>query len=169
MLRKLLEKDAPFMYEWMQDDKVLMGLSSKFETMTLQDCEKFIFVSQNDEANIHKAIVNENDEYLGTVSLKHVNQKYHSAEFAIVLRTKAIRRGYGKNAMNEIIDLGFHEYMLENIYWQVLKANEHAIGFYDHLGYNRTDNVPYSITDAYGGLHPEKYYWYYAKRMEKQI
>jgi diamine N-acetyltransferase len=160
MLRKLSIKDAPYMYEWMQDNNVLTGLSNKFRNMTLSDCENFINRSQNDGLNIHRAIVDAEDQYLGTVSLKNISNTYHSAEFAIVLRSNVIGHGYGKRAMREILNLGFEQYHLDIVFWQVLRSNKRARGFYDYLGYIQTEEVPEYIIRPYGGLHLEKYCWY---------
>ena len=162
MLRKLEIKDAPYMYEWMKDEKVLKGLSNKFQTLTIQDCIEFIEKSQDDQSDVHRAIVNSNDEYMGTISLKHMDADRKTAELAIVLRTEASGGGYGRCAMRDIIAAGVHEFGLEEIYWQVLRTNDHAIGFYNHLNYKRVSSIPEHITKPYGGIHPELYYWYCA-------
>ena len=41
-LRKLEEKDAPLMLEWMHDDSVVHNLATDFSKKTLDDCKKFI-------------------------------------------------------------------------------------------------------------------------------
>ena len=160
MLRKLKIKDAPYMYKWMNDEKVLKGLSNKFHNMRLQDCIDFIEKSQDDQSDVHRAIVNSNDEYMGTISLKHIDAERKTAELAIVLRSEASGEGYGRCAMRDIIASGFQKLGLEKIYWQVLRTNDHAIGFYNHLGYMHVSSIPEQIAKPYGGIHPELYYWY---------
>lgn len=163
MLRELCAKDARYMYEWMNDSKILNGLSDKFKNMSLQKCMLFIENSTENTNDLHLAIADYNDEYMGTVSLKHIDTTYHIAEFAIVLRTKALGQGLGREAMESILAIGFKKYGLNVIYWQVLKENSHAIGFYDHLGYHRTAVLPDQIIRPYGGIHNESFLWYYAE------
>lgn len=133
-LRKLELKDAPLMLEWMHDKNVIEYLAKDFSSFTLVDCEKFIIDSQNDEGNLHLAIVNDSDEYQGTVSLKNIDMSEKSAEFAIAIRSSAIGKGIGKFAMQEIMKVGFEEMKLHKIYWNVQKSNKRAIGLYNQFG-----------------------------------
>ena len=41
-LRKLEQKDAEFMLEWMHDSSVVGNLKNNFETKTIEDCRSFI-------------------------------------------------------------------------------------------------------------------------------
>ena len=70
-LRNLELKDAPLMLEWMHDESVVGKLKGNFIEKTLADAESFILASANKKENIHLAIVSDEDEYMGTVSLKH--------------------------------------------------------------------------------------------------
>lgn len=131
-LRKLELKDASFMLEWMHDSDVIKNLRNDFSSKTILDCELFILNQAKD--SIHLAIVNENDEYMGTVSLKHIIKD--SAEFGITVRKSAMGNGYSKFAMLEMIKRGF-EMGLNTIYWCVDPLNFRAIRFYEKLGYQR--------------------------------
>ena len=71
-LRNLELKDAPLMLEWMHDESVVGKLKGNFIEKTLADAESFIVASANKDKNIHLAIVSDEDEYMGTVSLKNV-------------------------------------------------------------------------------------------------
>lgn len=161
-LRRLEKKDASFMLEWMHDTNVTVGFQKNFGQKTLADCEEFIEAAQNSENDLHLAAVDDNDEYMGTVSLKNIRNK--SAEFAITFRSCAMGKGFSQIAMAEIIRRGFEELGLEKIYWCVLKDNARAIRFYDKNGYSRTNDVPAEI---YGGIHCpytdnqlESFIWY---------
>ena len=97
----MLEKrDAPYMLEWMHDANVVEHLKNDFSSLTIADCERFILNSTNDDEDIHFAIVDEADEYLGTISLKHIYDK--NAEFAIVIRKIAMGKGVSQEAMKKI-------------------------------------------------------------------
>ena len=73
-LRKLELKDAEAMLEWMHSKNVVEMLAQNFEDKTIEDCKQFIRNANEDESIfLHRAICNDADEYLGTVSLKHIN------------------------------------------------------------------------------------------------
>ena len=123
-LRNLQEKDTPMMLEWMHDKDVIQFLKTNFAGMSIDDCQKFIAGADKENKDIHKAIVNEEDEYMGTVSLKHIAN--NMAEFAIAIRKKAMAKGIASAAMREIIRYGFEEKKLNVIYWCVDEKNQYT-------------------------------------------
>ena len=134
-LRKLKQSDAPLMLEWMHYEDVVHFMKADFQHKTLGDCERFIESSQEDSKNIHLAAVDDTDIYMGTVSLKNIDNG--SSEFAITMRKEAMGKGYAAEAMKQIIDKGFNELELEYIYWYVRPENKRAVRFYDKNGYQR--------------------------------
>lgn len=157
-LRQLELKDAPTMLEWMHDESVVKNLSANFAQKKLQDCEAFIKASENDKENLNLAIVDENDEYMGTVSLKHIDQQNGTAEFAITVHSKAMGKGYSKYGMKTILEMGLKEIGLKNIYWCVSTENARAIRFYDKNGYKRVTQVPKKISEPY--VNHKNLIWY---------
>jgi len=142
MLRELKIDDAPLMLEWMHDESVISGLQPElFRKRTLDDCVKFITSCHNSTDSCHLAIVNENNEYLGTISLKMIDSYYKDSEFAIVLRSSAQGKGYATQAMKEIMTIAFEKYQLEEVYWNVLANNIAAIKLYERCGYTRLKEV----------------------------
>ena len=162
-LRQLQLKDAPLMLEWMHDESVVENLSANFGAKKLSDCEAFIKASKEDEANLNLAIVDDNDEYMGTVSLKHIDKKNKNAEFAVAMRTCAMGKGYSKYGMAEIIRIGLEEMGLNEVYWCVSPANKRAVRFYDKNEYIR---VPHNEINCVGYTQEqiEEFIWYSAKR-----
>ncbi len=165
-LRKLQDKDAPFMLEWMHDESVVRYLKKDFALLTLDDCKEFISAAQNESDNMHLAIVNAVDEYVGTVSLKNINKAaigldkdlHYTAEMGIVIRRCMMGKGYASSAMKEIFEYGFKSKDIEYIYWCVDPVNERAVHFYDKNDYKRCD-APVQI---YGYTEEEKqrFIWY---------
>ncbi len=149
IVRKLERKDAPLMLEWMHDEKVVAHLSANFAAKTLADCESFIAYAQDTQADLHLAVADETDEYMGTVSLKHLDFAHKTAEFAITFRACAQGKGYANFGMGEILRLGLEALGLESIYWCVSPVNGRAVHFYDKNGYRRTSQVPQYILQAY--------------------
>lgn len=134
-IRNLELKDAPLMLEWMHDESVVKDMQADFCSKTLYDCNKFIMSSRDTCKNLHLAITDDNDEYMGTVSLKNIEED--KAEFAITVRKCAMGKGYSQFGMNEIIKIGLEDMKLSSIYWYVNKNNKRAIKFYDKNGYQR--------------------------------
>ena len=157
-LRDLEEKDAPLMLEWMHDESVVEKLKGRFSEKTIDDCLAFIRASKNKERDIHLAICSDEDEYMGTVSLKSIDRTNQSAEFAITVRKCSMGRGYSWFGMEEIIKKAFEEYGLENVYWCVSRANERAVRFYDKHNFHEVVDVPENVLKRYAGMDNLKWY-----------
>ena len=159
-LRKLEIKDAPLMLEWMHDDSVVHFMGANFAEKKIEDCENFIQYSQSCTEDLHMAIVNEEDEYMGTVSLKHINQELKMAEFAITVRKCAMGQGYSAYGMKEIIRMGLEELGLEKVIWCVSRLNERAVRFYDKNGYERVTEIPEYYKSMYTEEQNALFIWY---------
>lgn len=157
-LRDFIIEDAKYMLEWMHDEDVVRDLRGGFMHKTLDDCITFIDNSTNRGENLHMAIVDNDDTYMGTVSLKNINFEYKYAEFGITVRRKAMGKGYSKFGMKEILDIGFNDLQLNCIYWCVSKSNIRANRFYQKNNYQLTDYVPDSILVNY--VSDDNLCWY---------
>ena len=164
-LRKLDMKDAEFMLEWMHDIDVTKDMKASFANMRIEDCISFIQKSWQVEDDLHLAIVNEHDEYMGTVSLKNIDYKKKCAEFAIIIRSCAMGKGYSSYGMRKIFEVAFSDLQLDFVYWYVNDRNTRAIKFYEKMGYcflsikEKIDVIKYlDIVDD------SSYKWYIVKR-----
>lgn len=157
-LRNLDLKDAPFMLSWMHDDTVTQDLYSDFSTKTNADVERFIIQSWTEQENMHLAIASDTDEYMGTVSLKHMNRQDKTAEFAIVVRREAMSHGYAWYGMQAILQKAFMELGLECIYWCVSRKNTRAIRFYDKHHFHEILDISEEMKDRYEGRNDLKWY-----------
>lgn len=155
-LRKLELKDAPLMLAWMHDKRVTEKLRSDFASKTIEDAENFIRFSWNDTENVNLAISSDKDEYMGTVSLKHIEEG--SAEFAITVRAEAMGRGYSWFGMESIIEKAFNEYGVESVYWCVSRENVRAVRFYDKHNFHEALDIPQKVLDRYKGITNLKWY-----------
>lgn len=159
-VRKLRKEDAPLMLEWMHDDSVVHDLKADFASMTLEDCERFIEESEAADANLHLAVADECDQYMGTVSLKHINHQHKTAEFAITVRSCAMGKGYSQYAMEEILKIGLRQLGLRAIFWCVSMKNTRALRFYDKNQYQRIKQVPEHMYSNYSDEERQHYIWY---------
>lgn len=137
-LRKLENKDADGMLEWMHDE--VIQNSFRFNTLnkTMEDVLAFIEkadVVWKDETDVHYAVVDDNDEYLGTVSMKEIDFHNKKCEFAISLRRKAQGRGVGTWCLKEALRIAFEEHKFNKVYLNVLSDNITAIKLYEKSGF----------------------------------
>lgn len=155
-IRRLEIKDASLMLSWMHDTSVTENLRADFASKSLADAEAFIRQSWTDASNINLAITSDMDEYMGTVSLKHLENG--SAEFAITVRSEAMGRGYSWFGMEAIIDKAFSEYGLEKVYWCVSRDNVRAVRFYDKHNFRETFDISERVLARYEGIPNLKWY-----------
>lgn len=159
-IRKLELKDAPFMLEWMHDEDLTKDLKKDFASTNLDDARGFInYARENTSDDVHMAIVNDDDEYMGTVSLKHIHNGM--AEFGIAVRRCATGKGYSIFGMRKILEYGVNELGLTSIIWCVDPINARAVRFYDK---NEFARVPSQTLDLDGLGYDDseilRYVWY---------
>jgi diamine N-acetyltransferase len=156
-LRKLKLRDTCGMLEWMHDEELMRNFRFNGTQITKESAELFIEYAQNDDVNKHYAIVSEEDEYLGTISLKNIDFKSKNAEYAIAMRKKAIGTGAALEATKQILDTAFHELGFEKVYLNVLANNKRAIRFYEKLGFVKEGEF---IKHVYSNGMLQDLHWY---------
>ncbi len=142
-LRNLEMKDVPFMLEWMHDPQIQKCFQKDMMGMSQEDAQEFCRVSaenqskkdRGDYQDIHYAIADEQDEYLGTISLKNIDWVSGSAEYAISTRKCVHGKGTAKEATGLMLQKGFKELGLHRIYLNVLSDNIRAVRFYEKCGF----------------------------------
>lgn len=132
-LRKLEEKDAPFMLEWMLDPIINCFFRYDFSNATVDSCIEFIKSADDQSDTKHFAIVDDSDEYLGTISLKNITE--NDAEYAISTRKKAHGTGIALEATKQILNYSFGMLGLQRVYLNVLVDNKRANAFYKKAGF----------------------------------
>ncbi len=133
-LRRLKKKDIPYMLEWMHDSEINQYFRFDAAGMTEEKAKEFVSKSFDDK-NKHYAIVDEKDEYLGTVSLKNINSVNRDAEYAVSVRKQYHGSGVAVAATNAVLKIAFEELDLCKVYLNVLSQNIRAIRFYEKLGF----------------------------------
>ena len=134
-IRKLQLKDAPLMLEWMHDSSINYWFQFDGNTKTLADAEAYVKTAGRSKDELHYAITDDSDEYLGTVSLKSIDKDGQKAEYAICLRGKAQGMGAAEYATRRILEIGFEELGLSRVYLNVLTENLRANKFYSKFGW----------------------------------
>ena len=168
LLRKLAHKDAHGMLDWMKDESVNCFFRFDPDTISLESCEKYIASNQNDNGSYHFAIVDDDDNYLGTVSLKDISSVDKHAEYAIALRKCAQGIGAGKFATQEILRFAFNELHLERVFLNVLSDNIHAIEFYEKAVFTYEGEFVNHV-NIKGVMKNLKWYGMIAKNYKKEV
>jgi len=165
-LRKLELKDVPFMLEWIQDSEISSFFQFDARSQTEEKIEAFIRDSWNEIRSIHLAVVDDYDEYLGTISLKNIDNVALEGEYAISLRKIFHGKGIADEATRAILEYAFKMLGLNRIYLNVLSNNYRAVGFYEKFGFVfERETRKYMINiDKYQNLR-----WYALMREEYQL
>lgn len=140
LLRELKEEDAPLMLEWMHDVDIQKGFRKNMMDMTIETAKSFCQNAKFSHnllsgESLHFAIVDEKDEYLGTISLKNVDLFNKTAEYAIVVRKKTQGKKVAKTATMLLLKKAFYDYKLHKVYLSVLHYNIAAIHLYKSCGF----------------------------------
>ena len=137
-LRHLKEQDAAGMLEWMHSEETKAIFQKDMSSMTEEDVLSFIKCSAEDTISkgfVHYAVVNDEDEYLGTISLKDIDQVNKCAEYAVSFRKCAQGTGAASYATSEILRIAFEEIGLHRVFLNVLTTNLRANAFYKKMGF----------------------------------
>ena len=134
-LRALKHSDAKLMLEWLHDAQIMKNFRFDGSKLMIQDTLEFIDNANNTSTSKHFAIVNEEDEYLGTVSLKNINIIDKKAEYSICLRSTAQGKGVAYEGTRLVIEYAFNVLKLHRVYLNVFEENEKAWKFYEKFGF----------------------------------
>ena len=134
-LRRLEEKDIPGMLEWMHDPEINRWFRFDAASMTEERAKKFIAGSFT-ETNRHYAIADDDDNYLGTISLEDIDRGNGHALYAVSLRAEALGHDIALPATKMLLDIAFRELDLERVYLNVLSDNGRAKRFYEKAGFH---------------------------------
>lgn len=137
ILRKLQEKDAVRMLEWMHDPQTVQHLQKDFAHMTLDDCMRFVAAAQDTGQSMHMSVCDDQDVYQGTISLKNIDLENRNAEYAVSMHGDAQGKGFAVFGTREILKIAFETLNLEKVYLNVLEDNPRAIRFYEKMNFHR--------------------------------
>lgn len=155
-LRPLEEKDAARMTEMMHDAVTIRYLQIGGADYTEDTALRFIRSTVDESVNLHRAVVNLNDEYQGTISLKNIDLEKKEAEYAISMHPDAQGKGAAKAATAEILNIAFNELHLNRVYLNVLAENLRANKFYKKVGFSYSHTTQMNFHQEVKSLN-----WYF--------
>ena len=144
-IRNLELKDAQEMYTWVKNSDIRNLLTGSYPC-SLEEILIYIDKSQEVKDEKRFAITNDEDIYEGTVSLRYIDYNENLAELSIVVKERAMSKGYAWYGMVETLKYAFEKLGIEKVYWYVDNENKRAIRFFKKHGFNTLDeDVPKDI------------------------
>lgn len=134
-LRNPLLKDADGMLSWMHSEETKTIFATDFASFTLEKVQNFINNANNDPNNVNFVCADDDDNYLGTISLKNIDLNAKNAEYAVSFCAAAQGTGAAAFATKEILKYAFETLGLERVYLNVITKNVRANKFYKKMGF----------------------------------
>ena len=125
--------------EWVSDPLVSDGMGSSSNLLNIFSEKEFLNNALKDGDKCFAIVLLENDKLIGNCSI-YINDKIRfSGEIGIFISDSNYRcNGYGREALNLLLDYGFNYLNLNNIYLEVISFNEIAINCYKNIGFRET-------------------------------
>lgn len=158
-LRPLKPEDAPRMVQMMWDAQTIRYLQIGGPSYTLETALGFIGQTKDESKHLHRAVVDENDVYYGSISLKNIDRQNKEAEYAISMHPEAQGKGIAAIATAKILEIAFGEQGLDRVYLNVLADNQRANRFYQKTGFHYTHSSTMNFKGEEKTLH-----WYAVNR-----
>ena len=161
-LRELDFCDAEAMLAWLHEPAVRRYLEGGKESISLAEVEQFILSSRITEGDLHWAVADEKDVFLGMVSLKNIDFTRGQAEFSIGLCASAQGQGYASKAADGLLHHVFCALGLDRIYMYTRPENGATCAFNLRYGF-----IPLSVLPEGVARHAKgDFCWYGMTRAE---
>lgn len=128
-------EDAEIFTEWMNDFQVTDYTGRSAQVMTVEAERKYLESHIDDECTFVIVTI-ENDKMIGTISLEKIDRNHRTATLGIFIGEAEYRgHGYGTEAIQLLLEYGFHYMNLNSIRLSVLECNPRAIACYKKCGF----------------------------------
>ncbi len=158
-LRLLKKSDCKNVCRWLESSYILQYsfvVSSKKslprDFSTKEYAQRYFDMILSDPKRVTWALIF-NDEHIGNIGLKEIDQQEQKAECFIEIGDKQNRGiGLGQNAMSQLLNLAYFHYGLNEVELDVLEFNFAAIKVYRRLGF---------VSTGFSSWHYDEYgqYW----------
>lgn len=140
-LRLLEERDLPLTLKWRNQENIRKWFKFSAVIEPEQHSSWFANYIKNDQDVIF--IIEETTQLcrpIGQVSLYNIDLSQKRAEFGRLMigENDARGKGYALKASKMIINIGFSQLGLEEIYLEVFSENHSAIHIYEEIGFIKT-------------------------------
>ena len=137
ILRPLELKDLSFLYT-IENDKSLWELSQTKTPFSKEILQKYLVTAQKDIKKIKQlrmVITSKTHESLGFIDLFDFDSQNNRAGVSIVLTEVHRGKGFGKDALKELMDYSFKNLGLHQLYSNVLEDNTASVRLFESVGF----------------------------------
>ncbi|WP_058487048.1 GNAT family N-acetyltransferase [Defluviitalea phaphyphila] len=127
--------------KWANDMEVSLGLSFPAR-VTTEEAEKEMLEQLIKREYTFSIIDKESDNLIGNIGFSKIDKIHQVGQIGIFIGNKDYwGKGYGKEAVNLILDFGFSILNLHNIYLRVFEFNKSAIKCYKRVGFKEVGRI----------------------------
>ncbi len=139
-LERIEDNDMVYIYEWFKDIEFLkfydymppIPQSADEVNKTFRDYKK------NEESDVFAIKLFDSNQIIGIAGFDDIVKENKVATLFIGIGNKDVRgRGYGKEALNLLLEYGFNKLGFHRIQLNVLEFNMAAISLYEKAGFKR--------------------------------
>lgn len=137
---KINKEDMICIYKWFNDSEFLKFYDYMPPiSQTKEEVDKtFSDYEKSEESVVFAIKIKENNQIIGIAGFDDIVKENKVATLFIGIGDKNIRgRGYGKEALNLLLEYGFNELDFYRIQLNVLEFNHAAIALYEKAGFKR--------------------------------
>ncbi len=137
-LRPLLPEDIPQLLIWFNDPE-LRGLTGEVFPTDMKGMEEYLERVHNDRERVWFAIVTrEGDRLIGETGLLRMFPAWRTTDRSIILGDRSARgKGYGREAMELMLDYAFGYLNFHRVAIGVVGTNQTALDFYSRVGFKQ--------------------------------
>lgn len=128
--------DIEIFAKWMNDFGIT-DYTLRSHNLYSLECEKeWVAIATSGKSYIFSIVKLENDELIGTIEIANVDHVNRTASLGILIGESEERsKGYGREALNLVIEFAFNYLNLHSINLRVLADNERAKKCYTNVGF----------------------------------
>lgn len=124
---------------WLNDFQITDYTGRSSQIITLDGEKQYLEKGGNENAVYFVIVTLEDNKMIGSVSLEKIDGINRIARLGIFIGEEDYKnKGYGTEAIQLILDYGFHYLNLYNIQLKVLEFNSRAIRCYEKCGFQKT-------------------------------
>lgn len=135
-LRALKESDIWLLHKWVNDPEIVKYTYFFHPVSEMEQKEWFSSLPRQTDKILFGIEVKEGEKLIGTCGLEDINHICRKAELTIkICDNKMWNKGFGKEALEILMDFGFSDLNLRRIWLKVMADNERAVKLYKNVGF----------------------------------
>lgn len=134
-LRPVTIHDARLFFEWLSQEHINKNVLRK--AVTLEDVELWVQNIFEKKNEIHFTLETKQGSTVGIISLKIESTDFRGEIALLIGGTENLRRGYGYESSNMIMNYAFNKLFLHRIWLSVYEYNKQASALYEKLGFKK--------------------------------